>query len=232
MGWISIYTCQKLEVIRLWCRLCNLPAPRLTKHVFQWSFDLAQNRMKNWEYFVLKMYRLNDLDFLNVIQPRFTPAIIRQSFSILKTAENQQWENDLFNDRNLINGNKSRTYRCFKSRLVTEDYVKLNIPRHERRILSMLRCGTLPLHVETGRWCRPVKPLDQRICTYCNQNKIENEVHFIIECDIYDDLRVELFSKYAEFNTDFTDFNANDRFFYNELHTLFICARQACFYYV
>ena len=163
MGWISIYTCQKLEVIRLWCRLCNLPATRLTKHVFQWSFDLAQNRMKNWEYFVLEMYRLNDLDFLNVIQPRFTPAIIQQSLSILKTAENQQWENDLPNDPNLINGNKLRTYRCFKSRLVTEDYVKLIIPRHERRILSMLRCGTLPLHVETGRWCRPVKPLDQRI---------------------------------------------------------------------
>ena len=80
----------------------------------------------------------------------------------------------------------------------------------------MLRCGTLPLHVETGRWCRPVKSLDQRICTYCNQNKIENEVglHFLIECDIYDNLRVELFSKYAEFNTDFTDFNANDISFF------------------
>ena len=38
MGWISIYTCQILEVIRLVCRLCNLPATRLTKHVFQWSF--------------------------------------------------------------------------------------------------------------------------------------------------------------------------------------------------
>ena len=75
--------------------------------------------------------------------------------------------------------------------------MELNIPRHERRIFSMLRCGTLPLHVETGRWCRPVKPLDQRICTYCNRNKIENEVHFLIECDIHDDPRVELFSKYA-----------------------------------
>ena len=122
--------------------------------------DLAQHRMKKWEYFFLKMYRLKDHDFLNVIQLRFTPAIIQKSFSILKTAENQQWGNDLFNDQNLINGNKLRTYISFKSRLVTEDYVKLNIPRHERRILSMLRCGTLPLHVETGRWCRPVKPLD------------------------------------------------------------------------
>ena len=179
MGWIYIYTCQKLEVIRLWCRLCNLPATRLTKHVFQWSFDLVQNRMKNWEYFFLEMYMLNDLDG---IQPRFTPATIQQSFSILKTAENQQWEHDLFNNWNLATNYEH--INVLKSRLVREDYVKLNIPRHERRILSMLRCGTLPIHVETGRWCRPVKPLDQRICTYCNQNKIENEVHFLIECDI------------------------------------------------
>ena len=183
--------------------------PGWPKHVFQWFFDLAQNRIKNWEYFVLKIYRLNDLEFLKVTRPRFIPAIIQQSFSILKIAENKQWVKYLFNDRNLVNDNKLRTYECFKSRLVTEDYVKLNIPRHERRILSMLRCGTLPLHVETGRWCRPVKPFDQRICTYCDQN----EVHFLIECDIHDDSRVELFSKYADFNTDFTDFNANDRFF-------------------
>ena len=46
------------------------------------------------------MYRLNDLDFLNVIQPRFIPAIIQQPFSILKTTENQQWKYDLFNDQN------------------------------------------------------------------------------------------------------------------------------------
>ena len=97
-------------------------------------FALAQNRMKNWEYFVLKMYKLNDLDFPHVIQPRFSLAIIQQSFSILKTAENQQWKNVLFKNRNLINGNKLRTYICFKCSLVTEDYVKLNIPRQERRI--------------------------------------------------------------------------------------------------
>ena len=41
---------------------------------------------------------------------------------------------DLFNDRNLLNGNKLRTYRCFKISLVTEDYVKLNIRRHDMNV--------------------------------------------------------------------------------------------------
>ena len=47
----------------------------------------------------------------------FIRVIIQQSLSILKTAENQQWKIDLFNDRNLINGNKLRAYRCFQSSL-------------------------------------------------------------------------------------------------------------------
>ena len=69
-----------------------------------------------------------DLNF-NVIHtqldPTYNPRIV---LNIKKTAENQQWENDLFNDRNVINGNKLRTYKCFENRLVTEDYVKLKGP--------------------------------------------------------------------------------------------------------
>ena len=53
-----------------------MPATRLTKHVFQWYFDLAQNQMKNWKYFVPKIYRLNEFDFRNIIQPLFSPTIV------------------------------------------------------------------------------------------------------------------------------------------------------------
>ena len=158
------------------------------------------------------MYRLNNLDFLSVSHPVDTTGMISQCKSILHAADILEWKKELFNDRNLINGNKLRTYRCFKTCFVTEDYVKLNMPRHERRILAMLRCGTLPLHVETGRWCRPSKPLDQRLCMFCNQNTIENEVHFLIECDLYNDLRNEIFNKYRECNRDFTDLNPHDQF--------------------
>ena len=56
-------------------------------YVFQWSFDLAQNRMKNY---VLKIL----IFVIQFYSTQVHPAIIQQSLLILKTAENQQWENE------------------------------------------------------------------------------------------------------------------------------------------
>ena len=53
MGWLSVFSKQKLEVIRLWCRLKNTNNDRLTKHVFHWSYTLAnqtRSRKKTWEF--------------------------------------------------------------------------------------------------------------------------------------------------------------------------------------
>ena len=43
------------------------------------------------------------------------------------------------------------------------------------------------LHVEKGR--HNCIPLQQKICQYCNLNKIEDECHFIVDCSLYNDER-------------------------------------------
>ncbi len=45
----------------------------------------------------------------------------------------------------------------------------------QRSYLAQLRCGILPLHIETGRWYG-VKE-ENRLCKACNNNQIENEYH-------------------------------------------------------
>jgi hypothetical protein len=52
--------------------------------------------------------------------------------------------------------------------------------------------GILPLHIETGRYQN--KSLEDRTCEVCNTNVIEDEVHFVCKCPIYDHLRAELFN--------------------------------------
>jgi len=49
------------------------------------------------------------------------------------------------------------------------------------------RSGILPLHVETGRFRNT--SLENRLCTLCNSNQVENEIHFMFDCSLYDDLR-------------------------------------------
>ena len=58
-----------------------------------------------------------------------------------------------------------------------------------------LRSGSNRLRIETGRWKRPKEKEEERLCLVCNKNKIENEVHFVAECEKYEDFRQYLISE-------------------------------------
>ena len=103
---------------------------------------------------------------------------------------------NLFNDKGHPNGNKLRTYRLYKSDLETELYVRLAIQRDHRRILAMFRYGNLPLHIETGRFARPKLPLEQMTCFHYIDS-VEDELHFLIDCPFYDDMRRKIFTRHS-----------------------------------
>ena len=63
----------------------------------------------------------------------------------LITIDADKWKSKLWNDVSLENGNKLRTYIVYKTDLITEHYVKLNMERSRRRILAKFRSGSLPL---------------------------------------------------------------------------------------
>ncbi|XP_071151604.1 uncharacterized protein [Mytilus edulis] len=119
------------------------------------------------------------------------------------------WFTKLWNDNSNVNGNKLRLYRRYKKDLQPEHYVTNAMPRHLRSNLCKLRCGTLPLSVETGRYTKPPIPLEERICPFCN-DAVEDEIHFLINCDIYSDLRFNLFHRAMVMDNSFctkSDFN-------------------------
>ena len=72
---------------------------------------------------------------------------------------------------------------------MTENYVNLNLSRIQRSVLVQLRCGILPLNIETGRFIGIAE--ENRICDVCNSGCIENEYHFIFYCDAYREERAE-----------------------------------------
>ena len=49
--------------------------------------------------------------------------------------------------------------------------------------MSQLRCGILPLRIETGRFLN--EKYEERICKFCNTSKVEDESHFVFECPFY-----------------------------------------------
>ena len=62
-------------------------------------------------------------------------------------------------------------------------------------MLFSLRSGTCRLRIELGRHRRPKEKEEERLCLACDKGKVENEVHFVTECEVYAVLRQDLFSK-------------------------------------
>ena len=83
--------------------------------------------------------------------------------------------------------------------------------RGHRRILARFRSCSLPLAIETGRFTRPKTPLNQRLCRFCKTSAIEDETHFLIACDFYNDIRYNLFKNAVDMNTNFLGMPDSDK---------------------
>ena len=83
---------------------------------------------------------------------------------------------------------KLRTFLTFKDFGTLPPHVGKPLTFLERKLVSKLRLGILPIRVETARYLRPVIPENQRLC-YCNNGEIESEFHFLFTCPSYKELR-------------------------------------------
>ena len=65
---------------------------------------------------------------------------------------------------------------------------------------------------ETGRYKKPKVPLNNRICNLCTDNVIEDEIHFLLCCDFYSDIRRPLLAKAQWCYSDFQNMSMQDKF--------------------
>ncbi len=61
---------------------------------------------------------------------------------------------------------KLRIYSLIKFAYEPEHYVTLNLSRAQRSVCAQLRCGILPLAIETGRYHSV--PEENRMCLLCD----------------------------------------------------------------
>ena len=72
-----------------------------------------------------------------------------------------------------------RTYRIFKSEFKLEDYIHKDLSLSKQSILAQLRCGILPLRIETDRY--EGKAEAEKLCKFCGNNSVESEAHFLFQ---------------------------------------------------
>jgi hypothetical protein len=213
MAWPCRDEKQWTNVYRHWIRMCKMKTNRLNSYVFQWAYRNAINsHCRNWIYKVRKYYTdigmghvctySGDLDYDYV-------------FNDVKVVIHEFYVNQWYNDLNRVNAkrgqgrNKLRTYKLFKDALETECFLlKVNNRQHIRD-LARFRCGVAPLAIETGRFNNT--PLDNRLCLFCDANAIEDEKHVLLHCDMYNDIREQLFEKCFNVEPSFSDFPDDEK---------------------
>ena len=73
-------------------------------------------------------------------------------------------------------------------------YLTVMYNNNSIKSVAKFRMSSHKLEIEKGRHTRPVTPKDQRICNRCHQD-VDDEIHFFMICNIFDDRRSELFKK-------------------------------------
>ena len=196
MGWDSPLNRRHINMLRLYNRLLKMDDNRIAKKVFLWDKGICH---QNWSCNVSSL--LTKIDF----ELNFNGLIsvdLKVSETRLRNNMAHSWKVGLQAKPKL------RTYIKSKDVYETENYVKHSRNRLERSLLAQLRSGTLPLNIETGRF-RNID-IENRICMLCNRNVIEDEIHFVIECPLYDDCRSIMIEKID--NQDFTHCSNEEKF--------------------
>ncbi len=107
---------------------------------------------------------------------------------------------------------KLRTYVTFKNEFNVEPYLLNPIQKCQSSVFAKLRCGIIPLHIETGQYNNTA--LENRLCEFCEKNVIEDKKHFIFSCSYYNNLRNSLYLKINYTQPEFQSMSVNDKFVY------------------
>ena len=78
------------------------------------------------------------------------------------------------------------------------------LPLKHRSAFAKFRCGVAPIRLETGRYENI--PENERLCPYCSVF-VEDEIHVMLNCNLYENERRFLLLKAIEINSEFYDFN-------------------------
>ncbi len=210
MGWKTAGHRQKVSVLRLWLRVMNMDREMIASKVFWHSYTLAQGRCTNWCFLTIKMFNEFGMSFhTNENEGVDKHGILETANNYVHGKTTIQSEYNL--NREVRNcSNKLRTYRTFKNTFEIEMYLNKAMAFKFRKCFSMLRCGTAPLRIETGRYER--LPFEQRVCEVCDSDNVEDEMHFLISCNAFTKERTKLFTHVSQFVGHFNELSLEDKF--------------------
>ena len=137
-----------------------------------------------------------------------TETNTRHISDILSQRLTDIFHQDAFSSINKEN-NKLRTYGLVKSSVGLENYLIMITNLKHRNSLTQIRLSSHRLMIETGRHKKI--PARERFCPFC-KTEVEDEIHFVVKCKTYDNLRKPLFELCADLKQNFDHYTDQDKF--------------------
>ena len=203
-----------LKILRLvcknWYRIVNLPRDSLLYDSYLCNVMLFSEGKSTWLQTIkdtLYSVNLRHLwDNCGNKNNSFPDNLIRKGLS---DKFRRQWNSEM--NINDAQDKKLRNYVLFKNEFKFENYLQIIKDFEIRKNVTRLRISAHNLAIEKGRHKRPTKlPLEERTCNICNT--LEDEIHFLINCQLFCSPRLILFQSLEDIFVDFNKYSDLDKF--------------------
>ena len=186
LGRLPLSVLYKMKCIKFWLNIVHdLPNVKIKNSMYKMLKGFEENGNQNWASDVKHL--LYSHGFGNVWLEQGVGDI--ETFVCLFKQRlidisQQNWHDE-------VNSNtKLALYKTYKENLVYEHYLSKNLYKKYCIALSKFRCCNHQLAVESSRYTNIPEQL--RFCKFCKENgteTVENEVHFMLICPLYADIR-------------------------------------------
>ena len=162
--------------LNFWYRITNLSDKALVKKALLENIGLRTNWIKTVEKLI------NHFNLADCIgnQESFKRVNKRK----INMAYHAFWTNEITNN----DQERLLFYKQCKDNFDFEEYLNLG-DFETRKAISKFRCSCHNLEIEKGRHHRPKIERHERCCKQCNEDNVETEAHFLLECNKYNLLR-------------------------------------------
>ena len=178
LGWWTMKARRDMMRLRYWRKLLNMGQERLPRRAYEWEI---RRKERNWSTYTEELLKELDLgehwerQEVRERKKEWNEKIRRR----IQTREEAHWW------RKVEESDKLRTYRTVKTKLIWEEYLKIDDEKG-RKEMAKIRSGTNELRIETGRY-EDLREEERQCWFGCDE--IEDEEHFLMKCSMYEDIR-------------------------------------------
>ena len=197
MNWLEPRSRTQVKVVRQYQRMIKMNNKRLTQKVLLWDRKLSEEfGLKTWFADLKNIALRNGIsDILQDLPLNIYQKIDHMKLSLL-AKDQTKWAHEASSLPKL------RSYIGMTSFVSLKAYIFKPLSFIQRKFLAKFRLGVIPLRIETGRYERPKIPAAERTCKVCNNNTVEDEIHFLLYCPKLNTLRETLIARVEDPNFD------------------------------